>query len=160
MLRVFSTCFLIQLLRAISWARVKSEMELFTGGREAFPQHVAPFPDLTAIMEPAEDLMMSDHRPTLPPRKLRPIRYNGRSPASSQAEDHSEFAEAVELVGDEVCAINGSSFDYLTPPIKAEVGDVTATVGGGGNGVEGPPSSEQRGEPSGYVCMFITPSTA
>ncbi|KAG8490203.1 hypothetical protein CXB51_015406 [Gossypium anomalum] len=124
-------------------------MELFTGGREAFPQHVAPFPDLTAIIEPVEDLMMSDHRPTLPPRKLRPIRYNGRSPASSQAEDTSEFAEAVELVGDEVCAINGSSFDYMTPPIKAEVGDVTATVGGGGSGVEGPPSSEQRGEPSG-----------
>ncbi|GMI72250.1 hypothetical protein HRI_000894200 [Hibiscus trionum] len=126
-------------------------MELFTGGQEAFPQYVAPFPDLTALIEPAEDMMMGDHRPNLPPRKLRPIRYNGRSPASSQAEDPSEFVQAVELVGDDVCAVNGDSFDYLIPPIKSEVADVMGTVGCGGGGVVEPPCSEKRREPSGYV---------
>ncbi|KAE8715137.1 Detected protein of confused Function [Hibiscus syriacus] len=124
-------------------------MELFTSGREAFPQHVAPFPDLTAMIESAEDMVMDNHRPNLPPQKLRPIRYNGRSQASSQAEDPLEFVEAVELVGDDVCAVNGDSFDYLVPPIKAEVGDVMGTVGCGGGGLEEPPSSEQREEPSG-----------
>ncbi|KAK8629893.1 hypothetical protein V6N13_078711 [Hibiscus sabdariffa] len=124
-------------------------MELFTGGQEAFPQYVAPFPDLTAMIEPAEDMMLGDHRMNLPPQKLRPIRYNGRSPASSQAEDPSEFVEAVEHVGDDVCAVNGDSFDYLVPPIKAEVGDVIGTVGCSGGGVEEPPCSEQRREPSG-----------
>ncbi|KAL4369656.1 hypothetical protein GQ457_05G033980 [Hibiscus cannabinus] len=119
-------------------------MELFTGGREAFPQHVAPFPDLTAMIESAEDMMMVDHRPNLPPQKLRPIRYNGRSPAK----ETSEFVEAVELVGDDVCAVNGDSFDYLVTPIKDEVGDVTGTVGCGG-GLQEPPRSEQREEPSG-----------
>ncbi|XP_039060088.1 uncharacterized protein LOC120204066 [Hibiscus syriacus] len=124
-------------------------MELFTGGREAFPQHVAPFPDLTAMIESTEDMMMGDHRSNFPPQKLRPIRYNGRSPASLQAEDPLELVEAVELVGDDVCAVNGESFDYLVPPIKAEVGDVMGTVGCGGGGLEEPPSSEQREEPSG-----------
>ncbi|KAK6265118.1 hypothetical protein QQP08_018578 [Theobroma cacao] len=120
-------------------------MELFNGGRETFPHHVAPFPDLTAIgmIESAEDSMMGDHRPNLPPQKLRPIRYNGRSPASSQAEDTSEFAEVVELVGDEVCPVNGDSGEYLEPPVKAEVGDVVDTGGG-----DGPPNSEHGGDSS------------
>ncbi|KAE8686661.1 hypothetical protein F3Y22_tig00111036pilonHSYRG00012 [Hibiscus syriacus] len=129
-------------------------MELLTGGREAFPQHVEPFPDLTAMIESTDDMMMGDHRPNLPPQKLRPIRYNGRSPASSQAEDPLEFVEAVELVSDDVCAVNGKSFDYLIPPIKAEVSDVIGTVGGGGGGLEEPPSSEQREEPSGVTNGF------
>ncbi|XWS12970.1 hypothetical protein CRYUN_Cryun37aG0135400 [Craigia yunnanensis] len=116
-------------------------MELFTGGREAFPQHVAPFPDLTAMIESADDSMLGDHRPNLPPQKLRPIRYNGRSSAISLAEYPSEFTEAVELVG----VVNGDSREYLEPLVKVEVGDVLDTGGGGG---EGPPSSEQGGEPS------------
>ena len=129
-------------------------MELFTDGLEAFPQHVAPFPDLTAMIDSAEDSMMRDHLPNLPPQKLRPIRYNGRSPASSQAEDPSDFIEAVELVGDEVCAVNGDYVEFLEPPIKAEVGDVVDTGSGGGGG-EGPPSSEQGGESSRYVCLLL-----
>ncbi|OMO64694.1 hypothetical protein COLO4_31938 [Corchorus olitorius] len=110
-------------------------MELFTGGREAFtfPQHVAPFPELTAMIESAEDSMMGgDHRPNLPAQKLRPIRYNGRSPASSQAEDPSEFTGVGEVVGEEVCPVNA---DYLEPPIKAEGGDDVVDTGGG-NGPE------------------------
>ncbi|XVF28070.1 hypothetical protein REPUB_Repub14bG0163900 [Reevesia pubescens] len=120
-------------------------MELFTGGQEPFPQHVSPFPDFTAMIESAEHSLLVDHRPNLPPQKLRPIRYNGRSPAISQAEDPSEFMEAAEIVG-EVCAVNGDSGEYLEPPIKAEFYDVVDTGGGGEE--EGPPSLEQGGEPS------------
>ncbi|XVF75161.1 hypothetical protein PTKIN_Ptkin13bG0165100 [Pterospermum kingtungense] len=118
-------------------------MELFTdGGRGAFPQHVAPFPDLTAMIESAEDSIMGEYRPNLPPQKLRPIRCNGRSPVSSQPEDPSELPGAVEL------AMNGDSREYWEPPpIKAEVADVVVDTGGGA--AEGPPSSEQGGEPSG-----------
>lgn len=122
-------------------------MELFTDGREAFPQHVAPFPDLTAMIESAEDSIMGDYRPNLPPQKLRPIRCSGRSPVSSQAEDPSVFPEAVELT------VNGDSREYWKhPPNKAEAGDVVDTGGGSG---DGPPSSELGGEPSGYVCLTL-----
>ncbi|XVE50979.1 hypothetical protein DITRI_Ditri02bG0000500 [Diplodiscus trichospermus] len=119
-------------------------MEIFTGGRKAFPRHVAPFPDLMAMIESAEDSMIGGHHPNLPLQKLRPIRYNGRSPASLQGDDPSEFIDSVELVGDEVCAVNGDSSEYLEPPIRTEVGDVVDTGGGGGG--EGPPSSEQGRE--------------
>ncbi|XVE87626.1 hypothetical protein DITRI_Ditri19aG0002900 [Diplodiscus trichospermus] len=118
-------------------------MELFAGGREAFPQLMVPFSDLTAMFESAEDSMMGDHHPNCPPQKLRPIRYNGRSPASSQVEYPSEFKEVVERVGDKVCAENGDSREYLEPPIKDDVGDVVDTGG------ERRPSSELGGGPSG-----------
>ncbi|GLU20617.1 hypothetical protein SLE2022_368080 [Rubroshorea leprosula] len=111
------------------------EMELFTGDRRDFPQHVAPFPDsvdLTAVICSPEDPLMKSHRSNLPPQKLRPIRCNVRSPACSQPEDPIEYAEVVEFLHDQPCPVNGESTNYFfspNPPVKAEA----AEVGGGGN---------------------------
>ncbi|KAJ9175834.1 hypothetical protein P3X46_014346 [Hevea brasiliensis] len=125
-------------------------MELLTGDRRVpnsttdFAQRIFPFQATgnLLISNPMAVIHSSDiDGQNLPPQKLRPIRANGRSPSSSQANDLplvdglDGTLENLGLLADQVCGISGEDSEYFKPPVKAEASEMVLN----GFGVTGAP---------------------
>lgn len=126
-------------------------MEVFTGDRQIpnpddFPLHIAPFPEPTDLLYAHPTALVHSsgmaHRPISPPQKLRPIRYNVRSPVS---DFHGNGGPEKGLLSDELCTINrgfGNASAILGDP--AQVGSSTVAEGWDPNGRERVLEDESR----------------